>query len=376
VATDFEAEGLLEGLDGDAREARLGLLERLTDDGVPLEELKRAAAEGRLALLPVERILEGEGHRYDLDELAEKSGLERDFFEAVLRAMGIARPEPGEKQFTDSDVAAAQRIKTAREAGIPDDDLLEVIRTMSSSMANVATAVTRVFGRAFLRRGDNEKDLALRYAEASEALGPLISEAVVHVFQLHLREEVRQAAVSLAEIAAGALPAAQDMTVCFADLVGFTRLGERIEPDELGAVAGRLASLATEMAEPPVRLVKTIGDAAMLVSPEADPLIDAALALIEAADDEGDSLPPLHAGLAHGRVLGRGGDWYGRPVNLASRITGFAKPSSVVAAKEVREAASGDWAWSHAGKRKFKGVKGEVTVFRVRSEVDADSGNS
>ena len=48
---DFEAEGLLEGLDGEAREARLALLRDLSDAGVPLEELKQAAAEGRLLSL-------------------------------------------------------------------------------------------------------------------------------------------------------------------------------------------------------------------------------------------------------------------------------------------------------------------------------------
>jgi adenylate cyclase len=162
------------------------------------------------------------------------------------------------------------------------------------------------------------------------------------------------------------------MTVCFADLVGFTRLGERIEPDELGAIAGRLGTLATEVAEPPVRLVKTIGDAAMLVSPETDALLEAALKLVDAADEEGD-FPPLHAGVAHGRVLGRGGDWYGRPVNLASRITGFARAASVVAAEGVREAAEDEWAWSFAGKRRFKGVKGDVAVYRVRRATSPSS---
>jgi adenylate cyclase len=364
VATDFEAEGLLDGLEDEAREARLELLEHLQADGIPLEELKQAAAEGRLALIPVERVLEGEGPRYDIGEVADKSGLDREFFEEVLRAMGIARPEPDEKRFTDADIDAARRIREAREAGIPDDDQLEITRAMSSSLRNVATAVTRVFGRSFLRPGDTEKDLALRYAESSKALAPVISDAIGHVFQMHLREEVRQAAVSQAEIAAGSLPASQDMAVGFADLVGFTRLGERIEPDELGTIAGRLASLATEVAEPPVRLVKTIGDAAMLVAPDPDALLEVALTLVDAA--EGEELPPIHAGVAHGPVLGRGGDWYGRPVNLASRITGFARPESVVASEDVKEATGGDWAWSFAGKRKFKGIKGEEAVFRVR----------
>jgi adenylate cyclase len=279
--------------------------------------------------------------------------------------MGVARPGPDEREFTDADVAAAQRIKAARDAGIPDDEQLEIIRVMSRGMANIATAVTRVFGRTFLQPGDTEHDLALRYAEASKALNPVISESLLHVFNIHLREEVRQAAVSQEEIETGSLPAAQDMTICFADLVGFTRLGERIEPDELGAIAGRLASLATEVAEPPVRLVKTIGDAAMLVAPEPDPLLEAALNLVDAANSEGE-FPPLHAGVARGQALGRGGDWYGRPVNLASRITSFARPSSVVATREVRDAANGDWRWSNAGERRFKGVKGQVAVYRVR----------
>jgi len=365
VAIDFEAEGLLEGLEGDAREARRELLKRLSDDGFSLEELKQAAAEGRLALLPVERVLEGDGRRYTLEEVAEKSGLGRDYFESVLRAMGVARPGPDERELTDAEVAAARGIKVARDAGIPDEEQLEIVRAMSRGTANIATAVTRVFGRTFLQPGDTEHDVALRYAEASEALKPVISGALVHMFNIHLREEVRQAAVGREEIEAGSLPAAQEMTICFADLVGFTRLGERIEPDELGAIAGRLGALATEVAEPPVRLVKTIGDAAMLVAPEPDPLLGAALDLIDAADSEGD-FPPLHAGLARGQSLGRGGDWYGRPVNLASRITGFARPSSVVATKAVRDSAKGDWRWSNAGEHRFKGVKGQVAVYRVR----------
>jgi adenylate cyclase len=366
VAIDFEEEGLLDGLEGDARNARLALLEQLSDGGASLEELKLAAAEGRLALLPVERVLEGEGPRYTIDQVAERSGLDRDFFEAVLRAMGVARPGSDEREFTDADVSAARRIKAARELGISDDEQLEVIRAMSRGLANIATTVTRVFGRSFLHPGDTEEQLAVRYAEASEALTPVVSEALLHMFTVHLRDEVRQAAVGQEEIESGSLPAAQEMTICFADLVGFTRLGERIEPDELGAIAGRLGSLALEVADPPVRLVKTIGDAAMLVSPAPDPLLEAGLKLVQAAEEEGRKFPPLHAGVAHGLVLGRGGDWYGRPVNLASRITGFARPGSVVAAEEVREAASGDWAWSYAGKRKFKGVKGEVAVYRVR----------
>ena len=75
--------------------------------------------------------------------------------------------------------------------------------------------------------------------------------------------------------------------------------------------------------------------------------------------------------MACGEALRSGGDWYGRPVNLASRITSFAKPGSVVATKDVRDAARDGDRWSFAGKRRFQGVKGEVGVYRLRrSEPD------
>ena len=66
---DFEGEGLLKGTRGRAREARSELLEQLAEDGVGLDELKRAVAEDRLALLPVERLLAGKGKRYSGDEM-------------------------------------------------------------------------------------------------------------------------------------------------------------------------------------------------------------------------------------------------------------------------------------------------------------------
>src|SRR4051794_16877681 len=108
VTIDFEAEGLLEGLDGEARRSRLALLERLSGDGVPLEELRQAVAEGRLTLLPVERALEGDGRHYTTREVAEESGLEPAFFEAVLRALGVARPASDDRQFTQADISAAK----------------------------------------------------------------------------------------------------------------------------------------------------------------------------------------------------------------------------------------------------------------------------
>ncbi len=70
---DFEAEGLLDGLEGTDREARLELLRELEADGVGLEELREAVQENRLALLPVERVLSGEGPTYTPQQIPEIS---------------------------------------------------------------------------------------------------------------------------------------------------------------------------------------------------------------------------------------------------------------------------------------------------------------
>src|SRR4029453_5928858 len=58
---DFEAEGLLGDRSGEAREARLALLQELAEAGVPLDELKRAVEADRLVPLPGGRVLAGGG---------------------------------------------------------------------------------------------------------------------------------------------------------------------------------------------------------------------------------------------------------------------------------------------------------------------------
>jgi adenylate cyclase len=170
----------------------------------------------------------------------------------------------------------------------------------------------------------------------------------------------------VAERTGGQLPGSREIAVCFADLVGFTHLGEEIPPEELGHLAVRLESLATEVAEPPVKLVKTIGDAAMLVSLESEPLLDATLRLLDAADAESEDFPQLRSGMALGPALSRAGDWFGRPVNLASRVTSVARPGSLLADRTVRESARDAYRWSYAGERRLRGIREPVPLFRAR----------
>ena len=363
---DFEAEGLLDGLDGEARAARRDLLEQLAADGAPLDELKLAVAEDRLALLPVERVLAGEG-RYSARELADLAGLDEEFQHRQMRALGLAIGDPDERVFGEGDLEAARAVRLFLDAGIPEEGVLEVSRVMGDSMARLAAAIGGVAGQALLRQGDTERDLGLRYVQANRDLGPLLGPLVSHVLALHQRENAKRVMVSQADIAAGNLQGGQEITVCFADLVGFTRIGEDVDPVDLGRIANRLTDMALELAPPGVRLVKTIGDAVMLVSRrDVDPLLETALTLVEQSDREGESFPQLRIGVANGQALGRSGDWYGRPVNLASRITAYARPGSVLTTNEVRERATGEYDWSLAGMHRFKGIREPVGLVRVR----------
>lgn len=373
MTIDFEAEGLLEGLDGPAREARRELLERLSEDGVSVDELRQASDEERLALLPVERVLGGGAERYTLDDLVERSGLRRDFLFRLMRALGMAVPDPAERAFNEADLEAAKRAKGFLEAGLPEEGIIEISRSITRSMASVAATIGRVFADTYLRAGDDEQSLALRYAEASRELVPRLGPVLEHILGVQLRAISRQAAVDASERAAGRLQGAVQLTVAFADLVGFTTLGEKIETEELGTIAERLEELAAEVAEGPVTLVKTIGDAVMLVSRDNDALLDATLNLVDAAAAEGEHFPVLRAGVARGEAVGRAGDWFGRPVNLASRITGIARPTSVLADEETKAAAGEGYRWSSAGARRVKGVKGQVRLYRVRrAEAEAE----
>jgi adenylate cyclase len=104
----------------------------------------------------------------------------------------------------------------------------------------------------------------------------------------------------------------------------------------------------------------------MFVSPEPEPLLEHALHLVDAADAQGEGFPQLKAGVAFGEALYRWGDWYGSPVNLASRVTDVAKPASVLATAGVRDAATESFDWSFAGNRRLKGIPDQVTLYRCR----------
>jgi adenylate cyclase len=280
--------------------------------------------------------------------------------------MGLPIPRPDEAVYTDTEIEATRQVRIARAAGITEDDMLDLMRVLGRGLSQVAEMLRAVPLKLILRPGMSEAEVARAYARSAGHLYPLVDPLVSNVLALHMRHATQSTLVSELERNDGHLPGSRAIGVSFADLVGFTRLGEEVPADELGRLAVRLEALATEAATPPVRLVKTIGDAAMFASPEPEPLLGATLALIDAADEEGQDFHQLRAGAALGQALPRAGDWYGRPVNLASRITSVARPGSLLVESELRDSAGEAYHWSFAGERRLKGIRGPVRLFRAR----------
>jgi adenylate cyclase len=364
---DFEAEGFFDGLDDDARAEREELLAWLVDQGFGDEELRRAHRRGLLLFLAAEREVAGEP-KYTAPQIAELSGADPELLTALRRAHGLPLPAADAVELTDVDLEGAKISRQFTEIGLSAEHMVDTTRVIARGLASAAEAMRAVMLEIVLEPGTTERELAERYAAAVHQVMPLVGPMVLQMLSQHLRNMVQSEAVGAAERAAGTLPGARDTSVAFADLVGFTRLGEEIAPEDLGSVAERLFAIAREVVEPPVRLVKTIGDAVMLTSPTPAPLVRTALALVEAGDAEsGDgSFPQVRVGVAHGPAVARGGDVFGRAVNLASRVTAIARAGSVLATREVRDGAADDFHWSPARARRIKGLPDPVPLYRAR----------
>jgi adenylate cyclase len=358
---DWQAEGLLKGLRGKHREARLSILRDLHSDGVPLEELRKAVEEDRLMFLPVERALREEP-RYTMRQVAEKSGIELELLTAQWQALGLATTDPDEVVYGERDLDAARRIKQFLDAGVPPEGVIDMARVLGHSLASVAEASRFMIGQAFVGADGTELDIA-QLGRLARPLADLMELTLAYVYDLQLVDQLRHEMADREVIAAGQ----REMTVCFADIVGWTELSEEAEEERIGSVADRLSAMATDLLRPPARVVKMIGDAAMFVSPDTGPLLDLALDLVDAAEAD-QEFPQLRAGLASGMAVGRWGDWYGRPVNLASRVCSRARPGSVLVTEPIADACGNDgYRFSAAGQKNLKGI-GAVPLWRARRD--------
>ncbi|MHA7649446.1 adenylate cyclase regulatory domain-containing protein [Mycobacterium sp. ML4] len=361
-------DDLLDGLEGQARAERADLVRWLLEQGITAEEIRTTNPP---LLLATRHLVGDDGTCVSAREISETYGIDLDLLQRVQRAIGLARvDDPDAAVHMRADGEAAAHAQRFVDLGLSPDHVVSVVRVLAEGLSHAAEVMRSTALSAIIRPGVTE----LQIAQGSKALvgriAPLLGPMIQQMLFLQLRHMMETEAVNAGERAAGKpLPGARLVAVAFADLVGFTKLGEVVSAEELGQLAGRLADLARDLTAPPVRFIKTIGDAVMFVCPDPAPLLDTVLKLVDMVDNDND-FPRLRAGVAFGMAVSRAGDWFGSPVNAASRVTGVARPGTVLATDSVCDAVGDDagFSFSLAGARRLKGIKSEAKLFRVRSD--------
>lgn len=163
-----------------------------------------------------------------------------------------------------------------------------------------------------------------------------------------------------------------ERTFVFADLSGFTAMTESHGDDDAAATAIRFGDLARSCLADGVGLVKTIGDAVMLVAPQPAPALQSAIALRSAVQNE-PRFPLLRTGIHHGPCVERDGDYFGAAVNLAARVASHAQAGQLLVTPTVVGAAQALPGVSvrNIGLAAFKNVSAPVNVFEVVCPDDA-----
>jgi adenylate cyclase len=359
-------EDLLEGLEGTARAERAELIEWLFEQGITADEIR---ATNPPLLLATRHLVGDDGTYVSTREISETYGIDLMLLQRVQRAIGLVRvddPDAVVHMRADGEAAAfAQRFVAL---GLDPDQVVLVVQVLAEGLSRAAEVMRYTALSAIMRPGAAELEIAKASKALVSQIAPELGPMIQKMLFMQLRHMMETEAVNAAERAAGKpLPGARQITVAFADLVGFTRIGEAVSAEELGHLANRLAVLARDITVPPVRFVKTIGDAVVFVCPDPRPMLDVVLKLVDAVDTDND-FPRLRAGVASGMAVSRAGDWFGSPVNVASRVTAVARPGTVLAADSVWESLGedGDFGGSFAGARRLKGIKSEVKLFRIR----------
>lgn len=155
--------------------------------------------------------------------------------------------------------------------------------------------------------------------------------------------------------------------IAFADLSGYTRLTQAVGDQEAARVAVRLGELADQVArEHGGRLVKLLGDGALLRFPDPTTAVTAALGLVERAAHA--DLPPVYLGVHAGPLIVRDGDVYGHTVNVASRVAGAAGPGEVAVTREVLDHLAVDqFAIEARGPHVLKGLTSPIDLTRINA---------
>jgi adenylate cyclase len=278
----------------------------------------------------LERAILGEHVAYNAAEVAESTGATIEQTQRLWRALGF--PDRGaERAFTQADSDAVSTLLGLVADGSIDFDMaVNLTRAVGQTMARladwqVATLAQRV---QEVEAGDDATgSRATAALQMVDTLRGPFEDLLIYVWRRHLA-----AAVGRVE----ALGATEEdlqtsqVTVGFADIVSFTALTNQLGHGRIGDLVEIFESRCADVvASRNGRVIKSIGDAVLFVNEDPIRAYDTAEGIIAVVGRD-PRMPDVRVGLSTGAVVMRLGDVFGRPVNMASRLTAVARRNRII----------------------------------------------
>jgi adenylate cyclase len=343
------------------------IVARLRERGHSLREIRQASEQGRLAFGYVDELFDTGEAVYTLEEASRETGLDPALVERVIAALGTV-PMSAER-ISAEDLRLLRYVATVLEAGLPLVALLQLVRVYGQAMARVADAEVRLFHlyvhEPLMRSGATGLETADEMAELTRQLLPLASPVMDQVHQRYLQHFIEQDVVGHMEsdlegdsVDLGRMRVA----IAFADLAGYTRLTEEAgELEAVDAVERFVEAVETSLPDD-ARVIKTIGDEAMIVGSEPAGLTEWAVGFQREQTER--TLPRI--AIHYGNALYRDGDYLGRDVNIASRVAARAAGGEVLVTRPVVERARGELEFDRIADVRLKGFTESTEVFIAR----------
>jgi adenylate cyclase len=360
-------QGLIPPYDGSWSPAAVSharIVARLRERGHSLEDIRQASDDGRLAFGYVEELFNTGDAVCSLEEASAETGLEPALIARVVTALGTTPAHP--------DCISAEDLRLLRyaarvlEAGFPLVALLQLMRVYGQAMARVADAEVRLFHlyvhEPLMRSGATGLETADEMFELTRRLLPLSSPVMDHVHQRYLQHFVEQDVVGHMESDMNGDLGRMRVAIAFADLAGYTRLTEEAGELEAVDVVERFVEAVEGSLPDDARVIKTIGDEVMIVGSEPAALVEWAVDFQRLGAER--TLPRI--AVHYGNALYRDGDYYGRDVNIASRVAARAAGGEVLVTRPVVERAKRDLEFDRIAEIRLKGFTESTEVFIAR----------
>ncbi len=272
---------------------------------------------------------------------SERSGVPLEMLLAIREAMGSAQPAPDDRMRT-MELEAVPAIQRQLAQGVRPQVIERMLRGYGESLRRIAEIEADWWMsdimQPVLASGGTMADVGPRTRDFSNEFAPLSDRlvlALLHGQQTNAwLKNFFEGFENALERAGLQNPADRPPAISFLDLSGYTRLTEEKGDAVAADLAGRLSRLVQRTSsQHGGRPIKWLGDGVMFWFRDPGPAVVAALEMVEGAREAG--LPPAHVGLHAGPVLFQEGDYYGRTVNIASRIADYARQGEVLVSDEV-----------------------------------------